>query len=400
MNTLHIKKAIKNIIIIVFCLIIVLIVTYLYTAQHLLLSRLSYHFQVPFIKNSISCSDDAPSFMHKLMDNLITAQKSMSNQIVYQDKKGKLFHCESGWEDGFRGNKPITVDSRFRYASVSKIVTSAVVLDLINQGKLSLDSKLLDIIKIPAPKDERIHDITIAMLLEHSAGFDRHKSKTAMLKMDIKPWCPTDLDALADLELDFDPNTQFQYSNVGYCLLGAVVEKVTGRGFHEVTKETYRLDDRNIKFIEDSMLPDEIAYDYRYEDFFGSNYYTRFDFKNSLYAVGGLAGSANAMVDLTRDMLSDEPLNILSRAKTPCAIDKIGGCYGYTLEPYQKSGHDFTMYNKSGYFPGVNTDIFVDDQYGILALYRGASAPSFSVMRELKELVYVSLKEHYESKGK
>ncbi len=256
------------------------------------------------------------------------------------------------------------------------------------------------LLRFPKAKDERIEDITIAMLLQHSAGFDRYKSKTAMLKMDIKPWCPTDLEKLAEIDLDFEPNTQFQYSNVGYCLLGAVIEEATGRRFHEVAKETYRLDDRDIKFIEDNMLPDEVAYDYRYEDFFGSNYYTRFDFKDSLYAVGGLTGSANAMVSLTQDMLSEQPLNILSRAKNPCAIDQIGGCYGYALEPYQKSGHDFTIYNKSGFFPGVNTDIFVDDQDGILALYRGASAPSFSVMRELKELVYVSLKEYYDSSEK
>ncbi len=149
MNTIHTKKAIKTVIVIVVCLIIILAITHLYTAQHLVLSRLSYHLQVPFIKKTIKCSDDAPEFMYDLMNNLVTEQKSMSNQIVYQSKDGRRFHCESGWENGFRGNKPITVDSRFRYASVSKIVTSAVVLDLINQGKLSLDSKLLDVIKIP-----------------------------------------------------------------------------------------------------------------------------------------------------------------------------------------------------------------------------------------------------------
>ena len=391
------KIILKNSLIIIVSLAVILGMTYLYTAKHKWLAQMSYHLQIPFINSSIHCSGAAPDFMYGLMDNLIVEQKSMSNQIVYQDKNGKLSHCESGWEDGFRGDRPIEVDSRFRYASVSKAVTSAMVLDLINQGKLGLDQKLLDVIDIPEAKDKRIHDITIAMLLNHSAGFDRFKTYTPMLTMGVKPWCPTDIDKLAEVELDFKPNTQFQYSNVGYCLLGAVIEQTTGLSFREAVEESYQISNRGIKFVDNGFLSDEIIYDYRYEDFYGASYHTHFDFKESLSAVGGLSGSAKSMVLLTRDILSEQPLNILSRAQTPCTIDKIGGCYGYALDPYQKSGHDFTIYNKSGFFPGVNTDIFVDDKGGILALYRGASTPNYEVKKQLHQQVYTSLKNHYEN---
>lgn len=389
------KNIIVNSMVIITCFAVIFGGTYLYTVQHLMLSQLFYNLQIPFVKSSIRCSSDAPSFMRTLMDNLITQQKSMSNQIVYQDGKDKIFHCESGWEDGFRGDKPLTLDSRFRYASVSKVVTSAAILNLINEGKLSLDQKLLDIIDIPEPKDKRINDITISMLLQHSAGFDRLKTYTPMLTMDVKPWCPTNLAVLSETMLDFEPNTQFQYSNVGYCLLGAVVEQVKGTTFREAAEDIYQLNNRDIKFVDDEFLSDEIVYDYRYESFYGANYYTHFDFKESLSAVGGLSGSAKSMVLLTRDMLKEQPLNILSRSNTPCAIDKFDGCYGYTLLPYQMSGHDFTLYNKSGFFPGVNTDIFVDDQGGILALYRGASTPNFEVKQQLHKKVYMELEKFY-----
>lgn len=391
---------IKNTFVIVVILALILGATYLYTAQHKMLNRLSYSLQIPFINSSVRCSAEAPDFMPDLIDSLIVEQKSMSNQIVYQDDNGKLSHCESGWEDGFRGDVPMTVDSRFRYASVSKVVTSAIILNLVNEGKLSLDQKLLDIITIPEPKDQRIHDITIGMLLQHSAGFDRLKTYTPMLTMDVKPWCPTDMKKLATTQLDFEPNTQFQYSNVGYCLLGAVVEQVTGRGFREIVNDRYQFESRNIKFVNDGFLKDEISYDYRYEDFYGSNYYSHFDFKDSLSAVGGLSGSAKAMVTLTRDMLAEQPLNVLSRDDIPCAIDKLESCYGYAFVPYQASGHDFTLYNKSGFFPGVNTDIFVDDQGGILALFRGASAPNHVVKQQLHQQVYKSLESYYLPKNK
>ncbi|MGE6361416.1 serine hydrolase domain-containing protein [Psychrobacter glacincola] len=386
---------IKNTFIIVIILALILGSTYLYTAQYKMLSRLSYSLQIPFIKSGFRCSTNAPDFMSEVMNNLIIEQKSMSNQIVYQDSRGKISHCESGWEDSFRGDKPLTVDSRFRYASVSKVATSAVILNLINEGKLSLDQKLLDIIDIPEPKDKRIHDITISMLLQHSAGFDRLKTYTPMLTMDVKPWCPTNLAVLSETTLDFNPNTQFQYSNVGYCLLGAVVEQVTGTTFREAAEDMYQLNDRGIKFVDDEFLSDEIVYDYRYESFYGANYYTYFDFKDSLSAVGGLSGSAKSMVLLTRDMLREQPLNILSRSNTPCAIDKIDGCYGHALLPYQMGGHDFTLYNKSGFFPGVNTDIYIDDQGGILALYRGASAPNSQVKQQLHKQVYMELEKFY-----
>ena len=390
------KVIIKNTLLIIVFLVMILAGTHLYTANYLVFNRIGYNLQLPFIKSSVRCSADAPDFMSELMNYLIIEQKSMSNQIVYEHKDGTLSHCESGWEDGFRGDRPLSVDSRFRYASVSKVITSAVVLNLINEAKLSLDQKLLDVISIPEPKDKRLHDITIGMLLQHSAGFDRLKTYTPMLTMDVKPWCPTDFDKLAAVKLDFDPNTQFQYSNVGYCLLGAVVEQVSGQSFRNMTNEMYQLESRNIKFVDDGFLNDEIIYDYRYENFYGADYYTHFDFKNSLSAVGGLSGSAKSMVLLTRDMLSEQPLNILSRAQTPCAIDKVDGCYGYALQPYQKNGHDFTLYNKSGFFPGVNTDIFVDDQGGILALYRGASAPNHAVKNQLHEQVYSSLEAYYQ----
>lgn len=389
------RQIIKNSIIITVCLSIILVMTYVYTARYQRLSQFSYWPQVPFIKSSVRCSKGSPIFMYELMDNLIIEQKSMNNQIAYRDKEDRFFHCESGWEDGFRGDKPLTVDSRFRYASVSKVVTSTVILNLINDGKLSLDQKLLDIIDIPEPKDKRVNDITISMLLQHSAGFDRLKTYTPMLTMDVKPWCPTNLAVLSETMLDFDPNTQFQYSNVGYCLLGAVVEVITGTTFREAAEDIYQLNNRDIKFVGDKFLSDEIVYDYRYESFYSENYYTHFDFKDSLSAVGGLSGSAKSMVLLMGDMLKEQPLNILSRSNTPCAIDKIDGCYGHALLSYQMSGHDFTLYNKSGFFPGVNTDIFIDDQGGILALYRGASSPNSQVKQQLHKQVYMELEKFY-----
>src|SRR5690606_13935870 len=143
---------------IVLSLLITLIVfsTYMWVNYHQKIERTWYYVQIPFIKRTVHCSDQVPDFMYTLMHETISKQKSMSNQLAFLSPDGVLYHCESGWEDGFKGDKPITVNSRFRYASVSKIVTSAMVLDLINQKKINLDQKLVDIIDLPKLKDERI----------------------------------------------------------------------------------------------------------------------------------------------------------------------------------------------------------------------------------------------------
>lgn len=388
----------KDIIIVTGLILCLILITYIYTNKYLWLQRTVYYaLQKSFAIKTIKCSEDAPQFMFDLMRYTIDEQKSMNNQLAFRDANGKLHHCESGWEDGFKGEHPITVDSRFRYASVSKVVTSALILNLINQGKLSLEQKLVDIIEIPEPNDSRVKDITVSMLLEHSAGFDRFKTFTPMLTMGKKPWCPTNLEHLTNRTLDFTPHTQTQYSNEGYCLLGVIVEKVTGKHFRDAAEEVYALKKRNIKFVDNNFLPDEIQYDYQFEDFYGAFYSTEFDFKESLSAVGGLSGSAKAMTLLAYEMLDEKPLNILNRNSIPCAINLIGGCYGYAMLSYEANAPkkaDFQVFMKDGHFPGVETDIFIDNNKRVLTFFRGGSVDNYEKLAELRKKVYFILRDN------
>src|SRR5690606_24348047 len=144
----------KDVVILVPFILLIILSTYLWTNHHQKVERVLYLAQLPIIKKTIQCSNESPNFMWSLMQKVVSEQKSMSNQVAYLSPNGKLFHCESGWEDGFKGQRILNVKSRFRYASVTKVVTSAMILDLVNEGKLSLDDKLIDLIEIPEPKDK------------------------------------------------------------------------------------------------------------------------------------------------------------------------------------------------------------------------------------------------------
>jgi N-acyl-D-amino-acid deacylase len=165
-------------------------------------------------------------------------------------KEGKLVFAHGyGWADRDAGT-PVEPDSLFRIASISKPVTAAAILLLVEQGRLSLDAKALDVLKSPIVEgkiqDQRWRQITIRQLLAHTAGFDREKSFDPMFRcyeIAEATHAPPPADTTAIIHymlgrpLDFAPDTKWAYSNFGYCLLGRVIEQVTGRNYADVVQD-------------------------------------------------------------------------------------------------------------------------------------------------------------------
>ena len=141
----------------------------------------------------------------------------------------------------------------FRIASLSKPITAVAILQLIEQQKLALDDKVVDvlntqsqIIKAGNKFDPRWKHITIRHLLEHRGGWDRNKSFDAMFQsirfarqIGMKP--PANqlaiIAAMFSQKLDYDPGERYAYSNFGYCLLGRVIEKLTNQSYESYFKE-------------------------------------------------------------------------------------------------------------------------------------------------------------------
>ena len=134
--------------------------------------------------------------------------------------------------------------SLFRLGSLSKTITAVAVLQLVEAGRLKLDDPVLPILGDVGPRadritDTRVRDITVHHLLQHSGGFDRDRSGDVVFMpyaaeaarrqtAPLPPDCPTILRDALERKLDFTPGTRFAYSNLGYCILGRVIERVTG----------------------------------------------------------------------------------------------------------------------------------------------------------------------------
>jgi len=122
-------------------------------------------------------------------------------------------------------------------ASISKLLTEAAIHHLVSQGKLSLQTKVMDFLKLSyQPLDKRVNQITVEQLLNHTGGWDRQISSDPLFCLDL---LPKELNCsekfmkyvLTTLALDHDPGAEESYSNFGYFLLGSIVEKASGQSF-------------------------------------------------------------------------------------------------------------------------------------------------------------------------
>jgi len=183
--------------------------------------------------------------MHSLMDRYQIPGGSLAVA-----KDGRLVLARGyGWADE-AGRRPVEPTSPFRVASLSKPITVAAILKLVEQGKLRLDEPAfarLGHLKPPegARVDPRLKAITIAQLLHHTGGWDREASfdpmfipRRAAEAVGAKP--PADpktvIRYMLGQKLDFDPGTKYAYSNFGYCVLGRIIEQVAGESYEQAVR--------------------------------------------------------------------------------------------------------------------------------------------------------------------
>jgi N-acyl-D-amino-acid deacylase len=166
-------------------------------------------------------------------------------------KGGKLLYARGyGWAN-LATREQVTPDTLFGIASLSKTITGAAVLKLVEQGKLKLDDKPFKILHHIKPlrgarPDPRLQDITVRHLLNHSGGWDAKKSGdpvnwTTEMQLRRGDRSPVPVDYLISftmgVPLDFDPGTDSKYSNFGYIVLGAVIAQVSGKTYAQYVRD-------------------------------------------------------------------------------------------------------------------------------------------------------------------
>ncbi|MGC6465914.1 MAG: serine hydrolase domain-containing protein [Akkermansiaceae bacterium] len=150
-------------------------------------------------------------------------------------KDGKITHQSATGFANLERKEKLTTTHRFRIASVSKPITATAIFWLIEQGKVKLSDPVFgpDGI-VPGQKDE---GITIHHLLNHTSGGWPNRNKDPMFQenqlghADLIKW------TLENRPPDHPPGKNYAYSNFGYCLLGRVIEKASGKSYENIVRE-------------------------------------------------------------------------------------------------------------------------------------------------------------------
>jgi len=156
-----------------------------------------------------------------------TVLVSKGGQIIYNNAYGKA---------NLELKIPMTTEHVFRMGSLTKQFTAVCILKLIEEGKLSLEDKLIKFIPDYSPNVEKI---TIANLLAHTSGIKNYTGLPAFNEiLKRRDLSPLELIALfKDQPLDFEPGSNYQYSNSGYILLGFIIEKLSGMAYGKYVQE-------------------------------------------------------------------------------------------------------------------------------------------------------------------
>jgi CubicO group peptidase (beta-lactamase class C family) len=171
------------------------------------------------------------------IDTLLTAfekQEAFTGSVLVARGGTVLF--EKGY--GYKNKKENTWNDSntvFQIGSITKQFTSAIILQLEEKNRLSLQDKLSKYI----PDYPNGDQITIEHLLTHTSGVYNYTNDTAFMRRSA--FTPISRDSLIatfkNKPLDFHPGAQFNYSNSGYILLGYIIEKVTGKSYFQVVRE-------------------------------------------------------------------------------------------------------------------------------------------------------------------
>jgi len=173
--------------------------------------------------------------LDQFFDRLAEKNKAMGSLTIARD--GKILYTRAIGYSQINGTekKPLTAANRFRIGSITKMFTAAMILQLVEEGKL----KLTDTLDKFFPQVPNAKKITIVQILRHRSGIPNVKrEQNSQRNVNTIPVTKDEMLALiVKATPDFEPDTKYSYSNSGYQLLGLILEKVTGKPYGEALTE-------------------------------------------------------------------------------------------------------------------------------------------------------------------
>lgn len=296
----------------------------------------------------------------KKIDELVTTfhKYGQFNGAVLVAENGRVVYQKGFGLANLEWNNPNTSDTKFRIASITKSFTAILIFRLIEQGKLKLDGKVTDYLAdYPKATGDKI---SINHLLTHTAGlrgdvsdFPRNSNNFPDYIAKINAgFTSTDelVKKISESDLAFEPGTKFGYSNNGYILLGAIIEKVAGKPYEKV------LDEQILAPLEmkNTGLAYKTAVLSKRADGYDRNFYGYRNAADFLVAAnGGMYSTVGDLFLLDEALYTDKLLSQKSKdvmfGVTPYVV-----AYGWKVKK-SVGGASGTVIETDGSLPGFNS---------------------------------------------
>jgi CubicO group peptidase (beta-lactamase class C family) len=207
-------------------------------------------------------------------------------------KKGQVIYKKGFGIADMELNVPVNADMNFRIGSITKQFTAVCILQLAEQGKLSLQ----DDIKKYIPDYTIKEPITIEHLLTHTSGIKSYTNVDSFWKSMRTDMTPRAIIALTEKDtLEFKPGAKWNYNNTGYVMLGYIIEKVSGKTYEEYVQQNIfkPLGMSNSYYGSDTRIIKNRAKGYKSNDK---------DFLNSDYISMTLPHAAGSLLSTVEDL--------------------------------------------------------------------------------------------------
>ena len=180
-----------------------------------------------------TCADEIPDRLSAYMDAAAKAEKFNGSVLVAKD--GEILFAKGYGLANAEHQVPNTPETKFRLGSITKQFTAMAILILQEQSKLKVEDPIG---KYLADAPKAWEGVTIHHLLTHTSGVPSYTDDPSYGKKMTQPETVKSMIArFKDKPLEFEPGEKFHYSNSGYFLLGAIIEKVSGKSYEAFLKE-------------------------------------------------------------------------------------------------------------------------------------------------------------------
>jgi CubicO group peptidase (beta-lactamase class C family) len=192
---------------------------------------------------------DIASRLDNLVDNRFAATRCPGLSVTVAANNEIVFSSALGMADVEQG-VPLKTTAVHRLASLSKPVTGAIIMDLVSQGKLSLDAPIRRYLpELP----EAYSAVTLRHLLDHQSGVGGDEDGTVAFSNTHYATSRDALKVFMDRPLRFEPGSKTEYSSLAFTVAGAAAESVTGQSFQQLSADFFARHGISGFFLDDPL---------------------------------------------------------------------------------------------------------------------------------------------------